>query len=660
MPSDNDGMNVQAERLAFDASGFPYSERYGDIYASREGALGQARHVFLAGNRLPERWRGRDQFVVLETGFGIGTNFLATWQQWRDDVQRCKRLHFVSIERHPLAAADLTAAAPAELRALAQQLAACWPLPMPGLHRREFEDGGIVLTLALGDARVIARRLGVGADAIFLDGFAPDRNPEMWDASLLKAIARCARPEATLATWTTARHVRDALASCGFVIEARPGFGRKREMLTARYAPEWKVRRHDPPGTYRGERSALVIGAGIAGSACAEALARRGWSVRVIERAAQPAGSGSSMPAGLLHPVLAVDDAILARLVRAGVALAEVALARAAPGGFHGSTAVWRRDGAAQLADDAETWSRWRSAIERQGLPPEFVELCDASALRDRIGLMPQRGGLWWPRATTVAPAQWCRALLAAPGIDVTLGAAARRLRHDEGGWHVFDAEGRLLGNAAVVVVACANEAPALLQSDVALQSVPGRLTLLDSTSLGALQAPMTGDGYLLRGPAGQWAVGATYESPLPESLGQAVLSDDEAMASNLVRLSRLLKDTPDVTPRVNVAGVRCVARDRLPLAGPAVDEARAWQLRSDLRGAHLVDLPRHAGLYGCYALASRGLTLAPLLAELIAAQIEGEPLPIERELAEAVDPARFLLRAVRRGRPDATPATCN
>ena len=326
-------MDVQPARLAFDPSGAPYSERYGDVYASREGALGQARHVFLSGNGLPERWRGREQFVVLETGFGIGTNFLATWQQWRDDARRCRRLHFVSIERHPLAAADLIAAAPAELRMLAQQLAACWPLPLPGLHRREFEAGGIVLTLAFGDARVIAQRLKVGADAIYLDGFAPDRNPEMWEASVLKAIARCARTDATLATWTTARAVRDALATCGFALETRPGFGHKREMLAGRYAPAWKVRRHEPPVAYRGERSAIVIGAGIAGSACAEALARRGWSVRVIDRAAQPASAGSSLPAGLLHPVLAVDDARLARLVRAGVALAQAALDRAAPGG---------------------------------------------------------------------------------------------------------------------------------------------------------------------------------------------------------------------------------------------------------------------------------------------------------------------------------------
>jgi tRNA 5-methylaminomethyl-2-thiouridine biosynthesis bifunctional protein len=644
-------MDVQPGRLAFDHSGAPYSERYGDVYASREGALGQARHVFLIGNGLPERWRGREQFVVLETGFGIGTNFLATWQQWRADARRCRRLHFVSIERHPLSAADLIEAAPAELRMLAQKLAACWPLPLPGLHRREFEAGGIVLTLAFGDARVIAQRLKVGADAICLDGFAPDRNPEMWGASVLKAIARCARTDATLATWTTARAVRDTLATCGFALEMRPGFGHKREMLAGRYAPAWQVRRHEPPVAYRGERSALVVGAGIAGSACAEALARRGWTVQVIDRAAQPASSGSSMPAGLLHPVLAVDDARLARLARAGVALAQAGLERVAPGGLHDSIPVWRRDGAAQLADDEETGSRWASAIERQALPPEFIELCDAAALRDRIGLMPQRGGVWWPQAITVSPAAWCQALLAAVGVEVTLGAAVHGLRRDERGWHACDADGRLIGAAAVAIVASALGAPSLLQSDVTLQSVPGRLTLIESAVLGELRAPLTGDGYMLRGLAGELALGATYETALPDDAWEAELSDEQAIAGNLARLSRLLRDPPEVKTLSNVAGVRCVARDRLPLAGAAGDELRAWEQRAILKGAHLNDLPRQAGLYGCYALASRGLTLAPLLGELIAAQIEGEPLPLERDLVEAVDPARFLLRALRRGR---------
>jgi tRNA 5-methylaminomethyl-2-thiouridine biosynthesis bifunctional protein len=229
---------IEPADLEFDDSGNAFSRRYGDVYASRDGALGQARHVFLGGNALPSRWAQREQFVIFETGFGLGVNFLATWQQWRDDPLRPRRLHFVSVELHPPRADDLRRAA-APLESIAAELAAAWPLPLPGLHRLEFEDGGVVLTLGFGDAAALVPRLALGADAFFLDGFAPDRNPVMWSAPLLKSLARMARRSATLATWCTARTVRDALAASGFVVERRAGFGHKRAMLAARFEPRW-------------------------------------------------------------------------------------------------------------------------------------------------------------------------------------------------------------------------------------------------------------------------------------------------------------------------------------------------------------------------------------------------------------------------------------
>ncbi len=149
--------------------GVPFSEAYGDVYASRDGAPGQARHVFLGGNDLPARWRGRSHFVVLETGFGLGINFLATWAAWRADAQRPPRLHMVSVERHPLTAEALRKTAPPELAPLAQQLAAQWPLPLPGLHRLVFEGGAVELTLALGDAAMLVPQLALGAAVVLLN-----------------------------------------------------------------------------------------------------------------------------------------------------------------------------------------------------------------------------------------------------------------------------------------------------------------------------------------------------------------------------------------------------------------------------------------------------------------------------------------------------------
>lgn len=633
---------IETERLAFDASGAPFSERYGDVYASRDGALAQARHVFLGGNDLPARWRDRAQFVIVETGFGLGTNFLATWQAWRDDPQRCERLHFVSVELHPVAATDLAAAAPARARLLVRELADRWPLPLPGLHRLEFEAGRVVLTLALGDAREVVPQLVCGADAFYLDGFAPARNPQMWAPALLAALGRLARPGATLATWTTARAVRDALANCGFEVVLRAGFGRKREMLTAHYAPRWKTRRHEPPAAYAGERRALVIGAGLAGCHVAAALARRGWRIELIERAPAPGRGASALPWGLLHPQIAAADSVLARLTRAGFLLARARLDAA-------DAALWRDCGVFQQARDEVEATAWRAALCGLGLPPQYAAWIDADAAAEKLGMRPRRGGLWFARGAVVSARRWCDRLIAdREATHAQFGGDVRRLVREGEQWTAFDGAGRALACAPVAVVAAALEAPELLGLNHArVQAVRGRMSLLAPQDFASLRAGLAGDGSLVRGNDGSVGAGASYEPLLPETN-----ADDEARAheGNLRRLARLLADA--VTPAVVGVfdGVRCVARDRLPLAGAVADEAAALAAAASLRGAHAQDLPRHPALYAAFALGSRGLTLAPLAAELIAAQIGGEPWPIERALADAVDPGRFLLRRLRRG----------
>lgn len=639
-------MTPQPTRLARDAEGFAYSERYRDVYASRDGAFGQARHVFLGGNALPERWRDRDQFVILETGFGLGTNFLATLQAWRADAGRPRRLHYVSVEKHPLVGEDLVAGG--EQRELANELARRWPLPLPGLHRIEFDDGRVVLTLAFGDARELIPQLMLGADAIYLDGFAPDRNPEMWEPALLKAVAHCARPAATLATWCTARPVRDALQAAGLEVELRQGFGHKRQMLAARYAPRYVVRRHEPPAAYAGARRAAIVGAGLAGAACADALARRGWQVDVIERGATVAAGVSSLPWGLLHPQFSIDDNILARLSRAGVAASRRALDRVAQGGDAAGQPIWRETGIFQQAADMDEAERWNAALEPW--PREFVTSRDATAATPALGLTPRGAGLWWPDGRIVSAAHWCSALLDHPRIRVQLGMEAAGSAVSDG-WSLAAADGRAISSVPVLIAANAFDAPRLLSLSTTLTAVRGRITHLDPAPFAALKAPITGDGYLLRAPDGSVSIGATYETPLDFDPHASALDSERATASNLARLSRLLADAPAATPIGSFDGLRCVARDRLPLAGAVADEALAWQQAERLKGAHFEDLPRRAGMFACFALGSRGLTLAALLAELIACRIEGEPLPIERDLAAAIDPARFLLRELRTGR---------
>jgi tRNA 5-methylaminomethyl-2-thiouridine biosynthesis bifunctional protein len=635
---------IELETLGFDADGAAFSGRYRDVYASRSGAPGQARHVFLGGNGLPARWAGRDQFVIVETGFGLGVNFLATWQAWREDPRRPRRLHFVSVERHPLAAADLVRCAPPPLQDLAAQLAHAWPPPLSGLHRLPFEGGAVTLTLGLGDARDLVPDLVVGADAFYLDGFAPERNPELWEAPLLRALARLARPGATLATWSTARAVREALAAGGFEVELREGFGAKRRMLAGRYAPRFRTRRHEPPSAYAGAREAIVVGAGLAGCASALALARRGWRVALIEQAAHAASGASALPCGLLRPALSADDSHAARLMRAGFLFGRRQLA-----GLDADPAALGRGGVLQVAADAADEEGWMQRLPQQRWPAGFVRWCPAAAAHEAVGVQLRRGGLWFPDAAVVSAAAWCRAMLASePAIRLLAGRQAARLARDAGGWRIEDGNGAV-ERAPVVVVSSALDAPRLLDSAaMPLRAIRGRITRLAAGELSALRAGLAGRATVALGLDGRIAVGATYE-PIGPDQGPGI-AEATAHESNLQRLAQLLAQPSALRIDGGFDGVRCVAIDRTPLAGAVADERAARAAGARLQGAHLPDLPRLEGLYCSFALGSRGLALAPLLGELIASLAEGEPAPLERSLACTVDPARFLLRQLRRG----------
>ncbi len=243
------GERLISAPLVFRDDGTPYSPRHDDIYHSAAGALAQARHVFLDGNGLPERWRGKPRFTVLETGFGMGVNFLSTWAAWLADAHRPPVLEFVSIEKHPFSADDLRTAHAAIIdddayAPLTDALASNWPLLEAGLHRLAFAAGAISLTLAFGDAADLLPRLadlGVAADAIYLDGFAPAKNPDMWTPLIFASLARIAEDDATFATYTSAGSVKRALIDNGFDYRKVAGFGGKRAMLVGKRAQSRSV-----------------------------------------------------------------------------------------------------------------------------------------------------------------------------------------------------------------------------------------------------------------------------------------------------------------------------------------------------------------------------------------------------------------------------------
>src|SRR3569832_1408473 len=229
------------ERVVWLLVGLPCCVRLDDIYRPASGGLEQALLVFLGGCSLPGAWAGARQWRIFETGFGLGLNFLAAWRAWKDDAARPRMLHYACVEAWPVAAEDIVRSAGGHegLHALAQELAAQWWELGRGSHRFSFEGGRVLLTLHVRDVREMVRGEPFTADSIFLDGFDPQRNPDMWAADVLKAVARHCRRGTRLATWTAAGEVRRALASCGVEVEKAEGLPPKRHCTRAVFDPRW-------------------------------------------------------------------------------------------------------------------------------------------------------------------------------------------------------------------------------------------------------------------------------------------------------------------------------------------------------------------------------------------------------------------------------------
>lgn len=238
------------EALEWQADGEPYSPRFGDVYRSTGGGLAQSRVVFLEGCGLPQAWAGRPSCRILETGFGLGLNFLTSWAAWAADPRRCERLHFISVEAYPVAAQDLVRGALAlqatnsadavllpQVQSLAAELSESWRLLQPGLQTLVFAQGRIQLTLAIGEVQAMLAQLTEPVDAVFLDGFNPARNPAMWSADTLADVTHLCRPGTRLSSWCVAGEVRTRLRNAGFEVRKRPGLPPKWHRLEAVFRP---------------------------------------------------------------------------------------------------------------------------------------------------------------------------------------------------------------------------------------------------------------------------------------------------------------------------------------------------------------------------------------------------------------------------------------
>ncbi|MEQ9364759.1 MAG: FAD-dependent 5-carboxymethylaminomethyl-2-thiouridine(34) oxidoreductase MnmC, partial [Leptospirales bacterium] len=713
--------------------GVPVSTLFDDVYFSRAGGLAETRAIFLEQNRLPERWQALRNdsgdpcplFSIGELGFGTGLNFCATVESFRRHAPARARLRYFSCEQHPLKRADLARAlAPfqvpervggaggeaqtsssSNLVREVESLLEIYPPGVPGVHVLPFPlDPRVQLILLYGDANEMFAGLAdsrrydreadikqrSGIDAWYLDGFAPARNPDMWRPELFQSAARLSAPGATFATYTAAGAVRRNLNAAGFRVEKVPGFGRKREMLRGFL---------EPRGANSGEtksnqvRSAIVIGAGLAGTAAARALIARGFRVTLIEREDRVASGASGNPLGVAAPAATARPTPLSRLTRAGLYYLRATLAALHAGGETPLIAAGR--GAILLAHTPELEQRFqtfapssqsRSLANQNAVPkdPAFARFLGVQEASEIAGTSVAHPGLYFPDAFCISPPRLCEALIAAARAEtrvvtgdpvnytseklknpeeplrVILNTEAIQLEPIPDGWRVLGGDRAAIAQASVAVLANGPDLTRFSQTAwMPLQALRGQTCSLPAgPGRPALKTALCYDGYVTpaAGSFGRSAaepdaarpcfqIGATFEKwnqnrDVEPKQNRRLFERLCAVAPEFAK-----PDDHDAQPTEPEAlngrvAFRTASQDRFPLIGPAPD-AESWAAADAEAGAE--GLPGFAanlaGLYVFSALGSRGLVFAGIGAEILAALITGETQFVESDLVQALRP---------------------
>lgn len=624
------------------SDGKPYSPEFDDIYATRSGAFGQACAVFLSDGEIAARWRGQDTFTILENGIGLGTNFLATLQTWRNDPCRSDRLEYVALECFPVSAAQVLQFAAPELTAEARELAAQWPVCIPGYHTLSFDNGRVRLILIFGDSQVCANRLSLQYDSLYLDGFGPEKNPRMWEKGLLRAFSRYAKEGATVTSWCTKGEVRRALTEAGFEIQKKPGFGKKRERLFG------VMRARRTKQEHRKVQDVIIVGAGLAGANLAYSLSLQGIKARVVDASPVPGAAASALSWGILHPHFTRDDSPLSKMSREGFLLSRSRLKELQE---KTSEHLFEPLGCLQMAHSDEIFADWKNAQEHSlpfELPPEYGRLLlrqEAS----QVSAMPlKRGGWFFPMAGMARSGAYCRALIKASGVCYRGNTDVVAIRKKGARWQLLGQFGEVIDEAGDVVVCAANASSGLLKfPHLGLEALPGRITLLRDTDLTSLRCPVSGEGYIAHLPDGYCGVGATYEL---ERTGP--WSEEKAHENNLAKLDSLLTEAASVVVTGGYFGIRAAGPGRLPVVGASVNEADwldIWRVAQHLPEDDGQGIEQ--GLWVLAGLGSRGLSMSALCAEILTSMMTGSAMPAEPSLVKTLAPSRYLRRQWLKGK---------
>lgn len=610
-------------KVHFNAQGIPFAEDFADVYFSQDGGLAETDYVFLQQNNLPSRWQAHPSasFHIVETGFGTGANFLLTWLRFRQFKQqhpntKCQRLYFSSVEKFPLTLADLTQALTAhsasnsELQPLIAQLLAQYPIAVSGCHRLVFDQGQVIVDLWLGDVSTMLPNI-TPADAIYLDGFAPSKNPEMWQTKLFYDLAALSHSETTIATFTAAGIVKRGLQQAGFTVTKVKGFGRKREMLTAKLAQSAPAQSCTVI-----PKEVTIIGGGIASICLALALMQRNIAVHLICADADVAMQASQNRQGVIYPNLPAEVSatslfqvqafLYARQFYQSCQQQGLDFAMDFCGMLHLATTPKLQQRQAKLA------KFWPSSLAHT------VTAQQATAI---AGLPLEQSAIYYPLAGWLNPKQFCQTALAylqqKAHFRFSNNCTVQHFEQESNTW-LINTEQRQL-RAQALVIATGSELASFVQSKfLPLNIIRGQVSHISQQKMQPLKTVICHTGYITPQWQGLHSIGATFDR---EAKNTEVRSLDNT--ENLQQIDEQLNSPAW-------------------LKGAQVHSAAA-AFRASLPDRHPIATAINSSLWLLGGLGARGIMYSPLLAEIIACQICTEPLPLTKEQSDSLSASRFI-----------------
>jgi tRNA 5-methylaminomethyl-2-thiouridine biosynthesis bifunctional protein len=646
--------------------GQPYSELFDDIYYSSDEAEdisgeSEFQHVFFKHNALPERWQGRNEFVIAELGFGSGLNCILTIREWLKHCAECneeKTLHYIAIEKYPLSAetiVELISRYP-ELKALCDELVENYPPAIATTHNRRLFNNRVVIHFKFMDVYHALAENKLNVDAWFLDGFSPAKNPAMWSQELFICIAKNSAYEASCSTYTAAGQVKRNLQKAGFMVNKVTGYGKKRDMLVAKLPVEQFNNTASSSLKYKDKpwfepplkkapsiKNATIVGAGIAGLSLAYALVQRGWMVTIVDKQGNNQKQASANPAPIVYPRLSINNDVDTEFFTAAYCYASYVFKSLQK---KSQQRFWFDDGLLQLMDE----KRIRKIIEKFQLNSDFISIADGLD-NESLANKDEQVLVNYASAGVVLPAVLSDVLKNECGDKLSIiNAEVTSVSNDGIKWQCLG-NSQLIKEAEILIIANGMAINDLsLPVKFPVEDIRGQVvSLYENQASPQIKKILNAEVHITPAINRKHYLGATYTR---NSRGVEVSQkDNRALLESLNKYYPALFKKDDICE--TWVGFRTMSKDRVPIVGAVADESFFNKEYADIAVGSTTKKYQPAsylnGLYISAAHGSRGFTSSFLSAEIVASLINNEPSPVSKRVIDYLSPSRFMVNNLKR-----------